>query len=321
MQRFSLLKVLIIGDLILDRYIWGHVNRVSPEAPVPIVGIQHRTHRLGGAANVAGNITALGAQAEVIGVVGRDSEAGQFRETLSKQGIATTGIVTDSRRPTTVKTRILSMSQQLLRLDQENADPIPDRIADRLRTRAEKSIPRCDIVVLSDYLKGVLGEAFCREIIDLADRHDKTVAIDPKGDDYRKYRGATVIKPNQQEAQTASGINCSDDDSLLRIARKLKQQVNCKSLVMTRGADGVFVYINRSNKTRLPALAHSVYDVTGAGDTFMAAMALGLASGASITDAARLGNYAGSIVVGKLGTATVTTEEIRTLARQTEVDS
>lgn len=321
MQRFSTLKVLVIGDLILDHYIWGHVNRVSPEAPVPIVGMERRTHRLGGAANVAGNITALGAQAEVIGVVGRDSEAEQFREILSKQGIATTGIVTDFRRPTTVKTRILSMSQQLLRLDQENTDPIAAKIADRLRNRAEKSIPRCDIVVLSDYLKGVLGEAICREIIDLADRHDKTVAIDPKGYDYRKYRGAAVIKPNQQEAQAASGINRSDGDSLLRIAQKLKQKVNCKSLVMTRGADGVFVYINRSHKTHLPALAHSVYDVTGAGDTFMAAMALGLASGASITDAARLGNYAGSIVVGKLGTATVTLEEIRKLAEQTEVDS
>jgi rfaE bifunctional protein kinase chain/domain len=316
MQRFSSLKILVIGDLILDRYVWGHVRRVSPEAPVPIVGMERQTYQLGGAANVAENILALGGHAEVIGVVGRDAEADQFKDSLNLEGLGTSGLVTDYSRPTTVKTRILSMSQQLLRLDQETTDPIPEKITDKLRSRVRKSIPRCDIVVLSDYLKGVLSDEFCREIIDMANRQGKQVAVDPKGYDYRKYRGAAVIKPNQHEAETATGIMSGSPDSLLLIAQKLKHQVKCKSLVMTRGAEGVLVYINKSRNTHLPPLAHSVFDVTGAGDTFMAAMTLGLASGASITDAARLGNYAGSIVVGKLGAATVTVDEIGKLAKQ-----
>ena len=309
-EGFTGRRLLVVGDVILDRYLWGDVDRTSPEAPVPIVRLSDETTVLGGASNVIANLAALGARPSLVGLVGRDAEGDNVRGHLAELGVGSGGLVVDRRRPTTLKTRVVSLGQQLLRLDREEGDSISADAARRIMVRFEKALRSAELVILSDYGKGVLNQRICVEIIARTRRARKRVIVDPKGMDYRKYRGAWAVKPNQREAEAASGVKIDSTAALGRAARRLQKELRTEGLVITRGGQGVSVFERRRKPVHVSAQVRAVYDVTGAGDSFTAAMSLATAAGATLADAARIGNAAGSIVVGKLGCATATPEEL-----------
>ncbi len=314
-QSFAGRRVLVAGDVILDRYIWGDVERTSPEAPVPVVQWRRQSINLGGAANVIANLCALGGRPELLGVVGEDEAADQLRGRLHELGVSARGLVVDRARPTTIKTRIMSQGQQLLRLDREDSAAFADELGRRLLARFEKLLARAELVILSDYDKGVLAPALCRAMIERARAAGRTIVIDPKGTDWRKYRGADFVTPNQKEAQAAAGVRIDGEPALAQAAAALRRTIAGRAIVVTRGAQGVSVFERGRPAAHLPAQARAVYDVTGAGDTFIATLALALAAGGSTVEAARLGNAAGSIVVGKLGAATADPGELLAAVR------
>jgi len=304
-------SVLIIGDLILDHYLWGSVERTTPEAPVPIVRHERDNWALGGAANVAHNVAALGGRPRLVGVVGRDADGERLRACLRDAGIPTGGIVTDSGRPTTVKTRIMSMGQQLLRMDREETSPLCAALVHKVIVAARALVPKSRAVILSDYGKGALPPQVISAVVEAARRAGVPVLADPKGQNYDKYRGVDVLTPNQKEAAVASGTSIGSTDDLERAGRVLIRRCGLKALVVTRGPEGIAVMRPRRALFQAPARAREVFDVTGAGDTSIATLGLGLAAGLGIEDAAVLANHAGGVVVGKLGVATVSPAELK----------
>lgn len=304
-QAFGGQRVLVFGDLVLDRYLWGDVERTSPEAPVPVVRLERQSANLGGAANVAANLAALGAEVTLVGVVGEDEAAAEFLRLLHEQGIDAQGVVGEPGRPTTLKTRVVSMGQQLLRLDQESTDPPAERTRGVLRRGLRRALRGAAALVLSDYGKGVLDAEACREAIALAREAGIPVVVDPKGADYRKYAGATLIKPNAKEAAAATGIKLDSPQALEEAGRRLARTARVGAVVISRDQLGVSVFMPRRSPLHIPAQAPSVYDVNGAGDSLVAAAAMALAVGAGVVEAAQLGNLAGAICVGKFGAATV----------------
>lgn len=309
-RAFSGRNALVVGDVILDRYFWGDVERTSPEAPVPVVRLKSQSALLGGAANVVSNLVALGASPAIVGVVGADEEADEIRRLFAGIGVDVDRLVEDPSRPTTVKTRVMAMNQQLMRLDCEETRPLDDSIRKRLVRAFQKELKDAEVVIISDYGKGVLADAICRELILLATGLRKCIVVDPKGIDYGKYRGASVIKPNKKEIQEATGIAVDSPEEMERAAEALQQSAGAHSIVVSRGGEGVSVFEKGKAAVHVSAQARSVFDVTGAGDSFVAAMSLALATGASIPQAAEIGNAAGSVVVGKLGAATVDQSEL-----------
>ncbi|MEN6626725.1 MAG: D-glycero-beta-D-manno-heptose-7-phosphate kinase [Candidatus Sumerlaeia bacterium] len=314
-KSFAGRRVLVAGDVILDRYIWGDVERTSPEAPVPVVKWRRQSTNLGGASNVVANLCALGGRPELVGLVGADAAADEFRARLKELGVSDRGLIADKARPTTIKTRIMSQGQQLLRLDCEDDGKLGEALGRRILERFEKLLAQAELVILSDYDKGVLAPELCARMIQLAHAAGKPVIIDPKGVDYRKYRGADVITPNQKEAQAASGLKIDGEPAIAEAAAALRRVVKGRAVVITRGAQGVSVFEKGRAASHHPAQARAVFDVTGAGDTFIATLGLAMAAGASVTEAARLGNAAGSIVVGKLGAATASPAELLAMVR------
>lgn len=309
-RSFSGRRVLVVGDIILDRYTWGDVERTSPEAPTPVVRLRKRTAGLGGAANVVENLAVLGARPSLVGIVGNDPEGMEVRKRIKSLGIGVGGITVVKNRPTTVKTRILAMGQQLLRLDHEDTSPLDAETGDAIVKSFEQALSSAEAVIISDYDKGVLETRRCQKIISLARKARVPVVVDPKGTDYRRYRGATVVKPNEKEAQAATGISIDSPITLGHAAAALQEIVGGRALVISRGGQGVSVFEKGKTAVHIPAQARQVYDVTGAGDSLVAALALALASGATMAEAAMIGNAAGSIVVGKLGAATVEPTEL-----------
>ena len=309
LDSFHAARVLVLGDLMLDRFIYGAVERISPEAPVPVMAIERTAVMPGGAANVARNVATLGGQAWLLGVVGQDEAAEQLRSQLSGLPTVRTEFIADAARPTTVKTRHIAEQQQILRTDAESRAPLPPATAEAVLARFHAALADSDIVVLSDYAKGVLSDAVTAAAIAAARAAGRPVLVDPKSRSFEKYRGATVLTPNRHELQTACGRDCSDDASVLAGARAILAQGICQTLVVTRGRDGMSI-VGAAQVQHLRTAAREVFDVSGAGDTAVAAMALGLAHGAPLEQAARLANLAAGIVVGKQGTATVTTGEI-----------
>ena len=303
--------VLIIGDLILDHYLWGSVERTTPEAPVPIVRHERDNWALGGAANVAHNVAALGGSPRLVGVVGRDADGERFKACLREAGIRDGGIVTDPSRPTTVKTRIMSMGQQLLRMDREETSPLCAALVRKVIAAARAQMPRSRAVILSDYGKGALPPQVIAAVVEAAHRAGIPVLADPKGQDYDKYRGVDILTPNQKEAALASGTSIGSTDDLERAGRVLIRRCGLKALVVTRGPEGIAVMRPRRALFQAPARAREVFDVTGAGDTSIATLGLGLAAGLDLNDAAILANHAGGVVVGKLGVATVSPAELK----------
>ena len=304
MIDFSKTRLLVVGDVMLDRYWFGEVSRISPEAPVPVVHVSKEEVRPGGAANVARNIVALGGQVSLLSVVGTD-EAGQtLRKLLEEAGVAT-GLHDDANIHTTVKLRVLGRQQQLLRIDFETA-PSHEVLQAKLDD-FERQLPEHDLVILSDYGKG--GLTHITQMIELAKKAGKRVLVDPKGDDYARYAGASLLTPNRSELREVVGKWTNEAD-LKAKADALREQLNLEALLLTRSEEGMTLF-RPEGAFNQAAKAREVFDVSGAGDTVIATLALMLASGADYPEAVRVANLAASIVVGKLGTAVVTHDELQ----------
>jgi len=322
-ERFSSKRIVVIGDVILDQYIWGSVNRISPEAPVPIVEVTSETLRLGGAANAAANICSLGGKADVISVVGEDNNNGLLHQMLVDIGAEVRGVIKDPRRPTILKTRVIVQHQHVVRIDRESRDQMDGDSEERIIEYARKAIPNADAILISDYDKGLISKSVLEEVIGCGNRYHKFVVIDPKVRNFHNYAGATAITPNLKEASTAANSPITNEESLIHTGKLLLEKLNLKALLITRGEHGMTLfYKDRSSQEEkvihIPAMAKEVYDVTGAGDTVAAVFTLALASGASFVQAARISNYAAGIVVGEVGTASVTPEQLISVGEQAD---
>jgi len=310
LNAFSGRPVLILGDIMLDEFIWGNVTRISPEAPVPVVEVVRETYRLGGAANVAANLRALEGTPIPIGVVGRDEASGRIEELLVQANIEKHGIVRADRR-TTLKTRIIAHSQQIVRADREHRQPLSSALNRDLAAVFLEHLPQAAAVIVSDYDKGVVNRELLSSILPKARSANIPVYLDPKVHHADYYRPITVITPNQREAELLTGTLIDGTASLEEAGRKLLHRFECEHALITRGEHGMSLFsASDGTVSHLPAFARTVFDVTGAGDTVIATLALAQAAGATMQEAAMLANQAGGIVVGKLGTATISRSEL-----------
>jgi rfaE bifunctional protein kinase chain/domain len=307
-------RILVVGDVGVDRYTRGLVERISPEAPVPIVLVQAETLKLGLAANVADNIRALRGSALLAGVVGRDRVADDLRALLREERIATQHLITDPGRRTVLKERIVSESQQLLRVDYETLAPVGARIENAILARVKSLLPKADAVILQDYAKGMISHRLAARLFTEAQARGKLVAVDPNAKTAAAlYRGASLLTPNTKEAEALAGIAIRDEASLLEAGSRILAATAARHVVITRGREGMAIFSAEDRSVRLiPTYAREVYDVSGAGDTVISVLTLALAAGATLIEAATLGNLAAGVEVGKRGTATVTPEEILT---------
>jgi D-beta-D-heptose 7-phosphate kinase/D-beta-D-heptose 1-phosphate adenosyltransferase len=294
----------------LDRFVWGKVSRISPEAPVPVVLVEREDHHLGGAANVARNLASLGARPLLLGVVGRDEAGAAVREALVALGLAADAIVTDSTRRTTVKTRVIAHGQQVVRADWESTDDIEGEVESRVIEALHRVVAQSKAVVLSDYSKGVLTPAVISRAIELARERAIPLLVDPKHNRYRHYRRVALLTPNLAEAERFTGVSIRSEEDLLAAARAIRKELDCHAVLITRGEHGMSLFEEDEKPLHIPTFAREVFDVSGAGDTVIATAALALAGGLSLSQAADLANRAAGIVVGKLGTATVLPEEL-----------
>ncbi|MDX9689229.1 MAG: D-glycero-beta-D-manno-heptose-7-phosphate kinase [Proteobacteria bacterium] len=303
-------RILCIGDIMLDRFVYGHVERVSPEAPIPVLRVQREETTLGGGGNVVRNIVTLGGHVDVIGVIGQDQTGYHVTEKFSAMEGVVPYLLTDNTRPTTVKTRYVADGQQLLRADREISAPMSSSLEEQTLLRVRGAIDSCEIVVLSDYAKGVLTNKVISEIIRLAKSKNKPVIIDPKGRDFSRYRGAYMLTPNRKELSEATGHLIKTIQEAESAARYLIEAYELNGILAKLSGDGVCLVMKDFPAQHFKANAREVYDVSGAGDTVVATMALCMAGGLTLADSAALSNVAGSVVVGKIGTATVTQEEL-----------
>lgn len=307
-KNFRNTRILVIGDLILDRYIWGKVSRISPEAPVPVVEVTDDNFMLGGAANVANNIIALGGEVTVAGVAGKDRAGEVLRQLLEDKGIGC-AIFEDSR-PTTIKTRVIAHNQQVVRFDKEDKNRISGRVMENIVTFLRHAILEHDAVIVSDYKKGVVSRELIKEILKTTRQKKKFLAVDPKVSHFHCYKGVTLITPNLMEASQGSGVDIKDEKALIKAGRTLLSRLSCSAVLITRGEEGMSLF-EKERVTHIPTVARHVYDVTGAGDTVIAAFTLAYASGATMQEAALIANHAAGIVVGEVGTAVATPEKLR----------
>lgn len=309
-NRFAGKRIIVLGDIMLDEFIWGRVRRISPEAPVPVVEIEKQTEVLGGAGNVASNILALGARPVPIGIVGSDREADRVHLAFTSLGITTDGVAVDQSRPTTVKTRIIAHSQQVVRADRESRAAVEPEVARRVTLAFGRELQSADAVVVSDYGKGLLTPALLSETLVAARRRGLSVCLDPKSRDFVRYQPVTVITPNQEEAAQAAGLAVEGELDLVEMGRRLLASIECRAVLVTRGEEGMTLFTDDGDVTHIPAVAREVYDVTGAGDTVVATLTLALAAGATPIEGAMLANHAAGAVVAKVGTAVVDKDEL-----------
>ncbi|MBW2059624.1 MAG: D-glycero-beta-D-manno-heptose-7-phosphate kinase [Deltaproteobacteria bacterium] len=315
-DRFSEGRVLVVGDIILDEFIWGKVDRISPEAPVPVVTVEKETQLLGGAANVVNNIRSLGGQVFFAGLVGGDERGRKILSLLEESGVDTGGVLIDPRRPTTGKTRIVAHNQQVVRFDRESQAPLSQGYADSLIAYVREAMHSADTVVVADYGKGVVTGELIRAVTEISKNEEKIVALDPKMGRFDLYRDVTIVTPNSQEASVAAGREIRDESSLMEVGHSLLDRFNCKAVLITRGEDGMALFERGGEAILIPTTAREVFDVTGAGDSVIGVMALALAVGASFPQAAMISNFAAGVVVGKVGTATVTLKELRAAVKE-----
>ncbi|MDP3921588.1 MAG: D-glycero-beta-D-manno-heptose-7-phosphate kinase [Candidatus Omnitrophota bacterium] len=306
-------RVLVIGDFILDQFVWGSVRRISPEAPVPVVKVERDSFMPGGSLNVANNIRTLGGTVYPCGVVGRDLEGRMLVKAMRREGIETGGVIYDSDRRTSLKTRIIAHSQQVVRYDRENTDDISKQACREILEFVKRKIDVVDVIVIEDYGKGVVQPLLLKEVTALAKRFCKPVLVDPKEKHFSYYTGVTAITPNRLEAYGVfeNGNAKRRESSIEQVGRSLVRKLKCQALLITLGEDGMALFEKNGQITKIPTAAREIFDVSGAGDTVMAAFSLCLAAGASMQEAARVANVAAGIVVGKLGTATVSPSELR----------
>ena len=306
--RMKASRVAVIGDIMIDRYLYGDTDRLSPEAPVPVVTLRERTAKLGGAANVAANVASMGASCLLVGTVGDDADGAAIRQELVVARLDGRHVVTIAGRPTTSKTRIIARSQQIVRIDDEVDALLDGADLDRLTRAAREALADADALLLEDYNKGALAPALIAEVMALARRRGIPVVVDPKYRQFFAYAGATVFKPNRRELESALGaaVDLQNRNALPEVLARLKAD----NLLVTLGADGMLLVTKDGGSLRIPSIARDVYDVSGAGDTVTAWLGTALAAGASLAEAAQLANYAAGVEVGKPGVATVSPEEV-----------
>jgi D-glycero-beta-D-manno-heptose-7-phosphate kinase len=309
-RRFRQVRVLVVGDLMLDRFVWGRVSRISPEAPVPVVHVTREEERAGGAGNVASNVVALGGRAAMGGIVGRDAAGAHLLSALQGLGASTDGVFRSRHRATIQKTRIIAHQQQLVRLDHEDAVDADPATTRRLRDWVLRQRSRFDVLVVSDYGKGVVGPELLAALAEAHARRPRPWLVDPKRANFPHYRGMSLIKPNREEAAAAAGIDIRDRPSLHAAGRALLAQWAAEAVLISRGEEGIALFRRGRPVAEFPTVAREVFDVTGAGDTVMATCALALGAGGSHEEATVLANHAAGVVVGKVGTATVTADEL-----------
>ena len=317
LRQFTHQNILVVGDVMLDHFIWGRVSRISPEAPVPVVEVQRESLFPGGAANVARNLRALTGQVTVLGCVGTDVAGNQLCGLLRDQGVATTGLVVDAGRPTTVKTRVVAQHQQVVRFDKEQTQPLSPDLQAQLLQNFQAQLPTVAAVIFEDYGKGLLTQTLLNALHRAARRAGKITAADPNARHLLRYRGLTAVTPNRSEAFAAAGMTNTPalddvlaDAPLLKCGEKLLRQWQPENLLITLGEHGMCLFRRGQRPHHIPTFAQEVFDVSGAGDTAIAALVLALATGANAVEAAEIANHAAGIVVGKVGTATCTADEL-----------
>ncbi len=311
-SAFSRAGVLVIGDIMLDHFIWGKVSRISPEAPVPVVDVQKDSVMLGGCANVLNGIETMGGRVYVAGIIGADNIGKNILKELYAKKIDTRGIIVDKKRPTTLKTRIVAHGQQVVRFDKESKKAISPAETKKILQYVESIRGKIGTIVVSDYSKGVVSKKLIEGIKDIVKNSDILICVDPKYNDFSAYEGAHVITPNHHEAQKAAGMEITNGDDLERLSEKILKKHGFQAMLITRGEEGMSLFENGRKifHTYFPAQAKEVYDVTGAGDTVIGVLALSLAAKANLKEATCLANVAAGIVVGKIGTSTVSREEL-----------
>ncbi|MBL7155742.1 MAG: D-glycero-beta-D-manno-heptose-7-phosphate kinase [Candidatus Omnitrophica bacterium] len=303
-------KILVIGDLILDEFIWGKVSRISPEAPVPVVWADRESFMPGGASNVANNINALSGKAYMVGVVGNDDRAGILKGELEHRGVNIDGVFSDSQRPTILKTRVIAHQQQVVRIDREKVDPLKDSLVKKIVSFIEGMIDEIDGVIVEDYGKGLITPKLLDKIVPLAKGKKKVITVDPKEEHFSYYKGVTVITPNNAEASRAAGFEIKDKATLKKAGHELLKKLKVQVVLITLGEDGMMVFEKDKPPKKIDTIAQEVFDVSGAGDTVAASYTLALVSGANPIQAAHIANCAAGIVVGKVGIAVTTQDEV-----------
>jgi D-glycero-beta-D-manno-heptose-7-phosphate kinase len=319
LSRFDKAPILVIGDLMVDRYIRGSVNRLSPEAPVPVVEVKQEDFMPGGAGNVACNILELGGAPSIISVVGEDSEGDRLLTALSTRGVDVQSVQVDASRPTIVKTRIYAGHQQVVRFDHESRHPLSHAVIARILDQVQRRIKEVKGVIVSDYGKGVVSSGLLKALLPLARRYKKFITVDPKIEHFMRYRGVHCITPNLKEA--AEGMRVlppKNDAEVDALGARILKRLRCHTVLITRGERGMSLYKAHGKTLHIPSYAREVFDVTGAGDTVISTLSLALAAGCSFEEAAHISNVAAGVVVGKLGTATVRPDEIRQALKRGE---
>ena len=310
-DRFASCRILVVGDLVMDEYLWGLVERISPEAPVPVVEVKEESLMLGGAGNVLNNIISLGGNVLLCGVIGNDPMGRELTRKLRELSSPIDGLVVEDGRPTTIKTRIVAHSQQVVRVDREERKPVNDKSIERILATIEGEIPESDAIVVADYGKGVVTKSLMDGIRSLSQNSRIILAVDPTARNVKYYTDVTLITPNNYEAQQMSGIQIDDDQSLMRAGTHLLEELGCKVVLITQGDRGMTLFENDGQPTHIPTVARKVFDVSGAGDTVIATFTLALAAGLKPGQAATLANLAAGIVVGEVGTATVPAAKLK----------
>jgi D-beta-D-heptose 7-phosphate kinase/D-beta-D-heptose 1-phosphate adenosyltransferase len=310
-DQFSSCQILVIGDCMIDEYVWGTVNRISPEAPVPVVAVKNDNATLGGAGNVVNNLAALKANVSIIGTYGSGENGKRLKKMFEDVGANTDGLTRDTSRATTIKTRIMASQQHVLRIDRETSHPINSKMVDKITQHISNCVESSHLIIVSDYGKGLLTPEMLKAIMQLANKQNKPVLVDPKGFNYKKYRGASLITPNRKEAAQASNMDITDMSTLICAGQSLMENVGLPGLLITCGKDGMVLFEPDMSPYHIETRARQVFDVSGAGDTVISVMGLSLAAGASYRESAFLANAAAGIVVGKVGTATITQDELR----------
>jgi len=309
-HQFKKARILVLGDLMLDEFIWGDVSRISPEAPVPVVWEKRHSFMPGGASNAANNIASLGGEVTLCGVVGSDEASRRLLALLKKRGVRLQHVLTDRHRPTTLKTRVVAHHQQLVRIDRESPEPLSPSLMRKILSGVRQTLRKVDAVIIEDYGKGLISASLIREVVGLAKRHSCIVTVDPKEEHFEQYRGVTVLTPNRKEAYGAIGEKNTDRIPVEKVGRIILRRLRCQGVLMTLGEDGMALFEKSGKTTHIPTVAQEVFDVSGAGDTVIATFTTALAVGASMVDAAFLSNVAAGIVVGKVGIATVSASEL-----------
>ncbi len=309
-SRFAGRRIAVLGDLMLDRYLWGRVERISPEAPVPVVEVERETFTLGGAGNVAANLAALGARPVLLGALGQDAAGEQLLRDFGARGVDAAHVVRDATRPTTLKTRLMAQSQQVVRFDHESRAPLAGEALERLLAGAAAALPGCDGLIVSDYGKGVVMPATLEAALPIARARGFEVSVDPKESHIDSYRGVSLLTPNQHEAGWVQGVRVRDEASLLEVGWGLQKRLDARAVLVTRGAEGMSLFERGGRYTHLPTVAREVYDVTGAGDTVVSVAALALAAGAEFPEACALANHAAGVVIREVGTASCSPEQL-----------